>query len=203
MVNAGVVAAQGWSNFEEVSHFQGLRRCPSKMVGGVNLCLKSNPIPTRNAQRAQTNLARTRTQRQTELHLSICVGVQVSSRLPQGQGLWVQQTWVRHKPSWRRLPLIPPWSCQNLHRTGEIDSWRAQTEPWTQSAPGPRRKEQWPHKRLTQTCPGVSRSLQWRRGLVVACCRVGGSECSSTCVGSFEGGPNYLHYLHHSLAPGK
>ena len=129
MVNAGVVAAQGWSNFEEISHFQGLRRCPSKMVGGVNLCLKSNPIPTRNAQRAQTNLARTRTQRQTELHLSICVGVQVSSRLPQGQGLWVQQTWVWHKPSWRRLPLIPPWSCQNLHRTGERDSWRAQTEP--------------------------------------------------------------------------
>ena len=29
-------------------------------------------------------------------------------------------------------------------------------------APGPRRKEQWPHKRLTQTCPWVSRSLWWR-----------------------------------------
>ena len=25
--------------------------------------------------------------------------VQVSSGLPQGQGLWVQQTWVWHKPS--------------------------------------------------------------------------------------------------------
>ena len=33
------------------------------------------------------------------------VEVWVSSGLPQGQGLWVQQTWVWHKPSWRRSPL--------------------------------------------------------------------------------------------------
>ena len=36
------------------------------------------------------------------------VEVRVSSGLPQGQGLWVQQTWVWHRPSWRRLPLTPP-----------------------------------------------------------------------------------------------
>ena len=30
----------------------------------------------------------------------------------------------------------------------------------TLGAPGPRRKEQWPHKRLTQTCLWVSRSLR-------------------------------------------
>ena len=35
------------------------------------------------------------------------VEVRVSSGLLQGQGLWVQQTWVWHKPSWRRLPLTP------------------------------------------------------------------------------------------------
>ena len=29
----------------------------------------------------------------------------VSGGLPQGQGLWVQQTWEWHKPSWRRSPL--------------------------------------------------------------------------------------------------
>ena len=29
----------------------------------------------------------------------------ISSGLPQGQRLWVQQTWVWHKPSWRMLPL--------------------------------------------------------------------------------------------------
>ena len=37
---------------------------------------------------------------------------------------------------------------------------------------------------------------------MVACCRVGGTECSSTCMGSFEGGRHYVHYLHYSLAPG-
>ena len=37
---------------------------------------------------------------------------------------------------------------------------------------------------------------------MVACCGVGGTECSSTCMGSFEGGRHYLHYFHHSLAPG-
>ena len=31
-------------------------------------------------------------------------------------------------------------------------------------APGPRRKEQWPHKRLIQTCAWVSGSLRWRHG---------------------------------------
>ena len=35
--------------------------------------------------------------------------------------------------------------------------------------------------------------------LVVACCRAGGTECSSVCIGLFEGGHHYLHYLHHSL----
>ena len=35
-----------------------------------------------------------------------------------------------------------------------------------------------PHGRLTQTCLGVPRSLQQRRGSAVACCRVGGTECT-------------------------
>ena len=29
--------------------------------------------------------------------------------------------------------------------------------------------------------------------------QVGGTECSSTCMGPFEGGDHYLNYLHHSL----
>jgi len=34
-----------------------------------------------------------------------------------GMGMvgWSRQVW--HKPSWRRSPLTPPQSCQNLHRT--------------------------------------------------------------------------------------
>ena len=42
---------------------------------------------------------------------------------------------------------------QNLHRTGETDSWRAQTKSCAHQS---RRKEQGPHKRLTQTCLWVS-----------------------------------------------
>ena len=61
---------------------------------------------------------------------------------------------------------------------------------------GPRRKEQWPHKRLTTTRLLGSRTVQWRCSSVVACHRVG-------CVGSFEGGHHYLHYLHHSLVSGQ
>ena len=50
---------------------------------------------------------------ETELDLPLRVWVspvevQVSSCLLQGQGLWVQQSWVWHKPSWRRSPLTPP-----------------------------------------------------------------------------------------------
>ena len=43
----------------------------------------------------------------------------------------------------------------------------------------------------------------WKLGAEGACCRAGGTECSSACMGSFEGGGHYLHYLHHSLAPVK
>ena len=46
---------------------------------------------------------------------------------------------------------------------------------------------------------GGSRSLQRRCGSVVACCRLGDTDYSSTCMGSFEGGRHYLLYLHHSL----
>ena len=60
-------------------------------------------------------------------------------------------------------------------------------------------KEQWPHKKLTQTCLWVSRSLWQRSGSLVACCRVGGTEWGSACMGPFEGGHCYLHYLHHIL----
>ena len=45
--------------------------------------------------------------------------------------------------------------------------------------PGPRRKEQWPHKRLSQTCLWISRSLQWRYGLTVSCHWVMGTEYNS------------------------
>ena len=86
-----------------------------------------------------------------------------------------------------------------LTQDWEIDSWRAQKEPCVHQDPG---EKQWPQKKLTQTYPGVSGNVQespaeawW----VVACFRIGGTECSSTCMGSFEEGHQYLHYFHHSL----
>ena len=127
------------------------------------------------------------------------VEVRASSELLQMQELWVQQTWVWHKPSWRRSPLTPPQSHQNWHKTGEVDSWRAQTEPCEHQDPGERSSDHtrdWP--RLACECP----SLQQRCGLAVACCRVGDTECSSACMGRLKEVAN-LHYLHHSLAPGK
>ena len=146
------------------------------MIGGAKLHLESNPMPARDAQRAQTSLVCTRTQRprlrQTCVWASL-VEVRVSSGLPQGQGLWMQQIWVWHKPSWRRLPLTPPQTLQNLHRTGKQTLGGQKQNLCT---PGPERKEQWPHKRLTQTCLWVSRGLQWRNGSVVVCCRVWGTD---------------------------
>ena len=53
-----------------------------------------------------------------------------------------------------------------------------------------------PEKILALKCPEVS-------GSVVSCCRLGGTACSSACMGPFEGGHHYLHYLHHSLASGQ
>ena len=37
----------------KIGHAQAQRRSPNKMVGGVKSCLESNPIPTRDIQRAQ------------------------------------------------------------------------------------------------------------------------------------------------------
>ena len=41
---------------KKIPHGQGHRRSPSKIVGGVKSHLESNPLPTRDTQRAQTNL---------------------------------------------------------------------------------------------------------------------------------------------------
>ena len=48
---------------KKIPHIQRQGRSPSKMGGEVKSHLESNPMPTRDAQRAQTNIVRTRTQR--------------------------------------------------------------------------------------------------------------------------------------------
>ena len=62
--------------------------------GSNKLCVHQDP---RTSQRLRQDCVRVSP-----------VEVQVSSGLPQGQGLWVQQTWVWHKPSWRRSPSTLP-----------------------------------------------------------------------------------------------
>ena len=52
---------------------------------------------------------------------------------------------------------------------------------------GPRRKEQWPHRRLSQTCLWVSRSLWQRDGLKVACRGISGTDYNSLGISPFEG----------------
>ena len=101
------------SHLKKIPHIQGQRRSPSKMVGGAKSHLEWSPIPTRDARRVQTKLLCPRIQRPPQRLSQYCVWVspvevQFSSDLPQGQGLWVQQTWVWHKPSWRRSSLTPP-----------------------------------------------------------------------------------------------
>ena len=42
------------SHQKKISHIQGQRISPSKMLGGVKSLLESNPLPTRDAQRVET-----------------------------------------------------------------------------------------------------------------------------------------------------
>ena len=49
-------------------------------------------------------------------------------------------------------------------------------------------EERWPQRRLTLTCLLVFTSLRQRHVLVMACCKVRGTECGSVCIGPFEGG---------------
>ena len=141
------------------------------------------------------------TETEPDLPLSVWVNpeeVCVSSGLPQGQGLWVQQTWVWHKPSWRRLPLTPPQSHQNCHRNGETDSWRAKTKPVHSRT---QEKGAVTPQETDPDLPGVSRSSGGGMGQWWPI--AGGTEWGNACTGLFEGGHHYLHYLHHSLVSGQ
>ena len=89
------------SHQRKISHIQGHRRSPNKTVRGVNSCLESNSIPTRDTQRAQIKPCvhqDSKTPRETKPDLPLSVWVspveaQISSGLPWRQGLWLQQNW--------------------------------------------------------------------------------------------------------------
>ena len=89
------------------------------------------------------------------------VEVWVNNCLPQGQGLWVQQTWVCHKPSWRRSPLTPSHNCQKCSEGSNK----------TLCIPGD-------PQRLSQICLLVFECLLQHYGSAAACCRGRGFGCS-------------------------
>ena len=82
-----------------MSHIQGQMTSSNKTVEGVKQCLELNPIPTTDAQRAQTKACvhqdpETPQETKPDLPLSVCVSPMqawVSSGLPWGQGLRLQQ----------------------------------------------------------------------------------------------------------------
>ena len=193
-----------WIYQKMLPHIQRQRRKPRKMLGVAKPRLESNPIPAVDNRRPQTNLVRTRTQRphwDWARTVSGCLlwryRSAVACRRGQGSGSSRPGCGISPLRGGRReapteLPeLTQAWGNRLLEGTKR-----------TLWAPGPRRKGQWPQKRLLDF-PWVSRSLRQRHEPVVACCRVGGTECSSGCMGPSEGGHHYLHCLHHSLDSGQ
>ena len=96
---------------------------------------------------------------------------------------------------WRPVLLRRIW-LQNLHRTRETDSWRAQTKPCVHT-----RTQEKGAVTPQETEPGLPVSVQeplaemW---VAVACCRLTGTECSSACMGPCE-----EDHHHHSLVSGQ
>ena len=96
-----------------IPHVQGQRRSPNKTVGGTKSHLESNPIPTRDARRAQGLRDPTRDWARPAFEcLSVsCRGTgqqwpAVGTGALAAADLGHASMW--HKPSWRRLPSAPP-----------------------------------------------------------------------------------------------
>ena len=125
------------------------QRSPSKMVGGAKIRFRTKPHTCQRCSEG-SNIPCVHKDPETPQRLrQNCVWVSpeeawVSSGL-------LQELWVWHKLSWRKSRLTPPQSHQNLHRTGETDSWKAHThtkKPCMHQDPGERSsdpKEADPH----------------------------------------------------------
>ena len=155
-----------WSNCEEISHVQGQRRSPSRMVGGAKSHLESNPFPARDAQRAQTDLVGTRTQRPhrdwdrtmfgcllRRYRSSVdCYGDRVSGCSRPGYG--ISPFGGGHHLLTIELPeLTYDWGNSSLGGVGHKQNLKRTQEKGAVT-----------HKRLIQICPCMSRSLWWGVG---------------------------------------
>ena len=107
--------------------------------------LESNPIPARDAQRAQTNLVYTRTsnptETQTKLYLSVSCGGTGQHWPAAGVGalgaIGLGMAYVLLEEVTINPTIEPP----ELTQDWETDSWRAQTKPCTHQDPGERRSD--------------------------------------------------------------
>ena len=134
---------------------------------------------------------------ETELCLSVSCGLRVSSGLPGGRGsgcstlgygiTLLEEVTINHT-------IEPPEVTQDW----EIDSWRAQQNLVHQD-PGERSSDP------TGDCPGLACGCPGVSGGGVGWWwpAAGLGALTVSVHASFEGGHHYLHYLHHSLAPGK
>ena len=174
---------------------------PKKTVGGAKSCLESNPIPTRDAQRTQTYLVCTRTQRPHRDRDRLCLGVSWGGVSQQwttaGAGALGMASALLEEVAIN--PTIEPqeltWDCGNrlLEGTNNLVCTRTQEK----GAVAPQEADPDLPVRIQESL------VEAAAPSAVACCRVGGTECGSVCRGPFEGGRHYLHYLHHSLASGQ
>ena len=82
-------------------------------------------------------------------------------------------------PTWRSDEILR--TCRGLEYRNSIGLGKQTLggHSKTLCAPEPKRKEQWPHKRLSQTCLSMFWSLWRRRGWTVACCGVRGTDSNS------------------------
>ena len=155
------------------------------MVEGAKSRLESNPITTREAQRAQTKSC-------------------THQESPKG---WSQTClWVFEHLLWRYRSAmaccrgrdsrcsrpgcyISPLGGghhQTHHRATRIYTGLGnrllEGTNKTLCAPGTRRKEQWSHKRLTPDLPMKVKEFPAEVCVTLACCRVGATECGSVCM---------------------
>ena len=96
----------------------------------------------------------------------------VGSGLPQGQGLWVPQTWARQGPSWTRQPFTHHRAARTYTGLGKrllegTGRTLCATRTREKGAVTPQ-----------ETDPDLPRSVQ-ESPAEAACCRVRAAECSS------------------------
>ena len=140
---------------------KGKGEAPAR-TGGASSHLESNPKPARDVQKAQTNLVCTRTQRRPrnwDRTVFGCLLRRYGSAVPGPRGRGSGCSRPGYGITLLEEGAINP-TIEPPELTQDLGNRLLEGTNKTLYVPGPRRKEQWPHKILTQTCLWVSRSLQ-------------------------------------------